>query len=284
MGKKKLNSETIPPRPRKYPRKEKPQYSEKKRSNDTTWDKEREDVRLKIAELYLRGYRDFRQIAKVIGMPGPRTRRDLEWVLRQWRIQQQALITYAKSEAIAKLDRLERQCWDDYERSKEDRTRTKNLNKTKGAQGDGAATVQEQTLSVEREASTGDPRFLQIIQRCIQERNEIVGLHRSEADELSGREHLNGTSIGTAGLGYVGQQFPTLAELKDRWSKRLGELALKAVAEIQQATGSKVIDAMPAARQQKTIEIEHDQPPPNGSGKKNGRVNHHASGNDDPEV
>src|SRR6516164_3836711 len=123
--------------------------------------------RQEVAALYLTGKYQT-DIARLVGCSQQQVSHDLKAVQREWLASSIRDFDTVKSEQLAKIDRIERAAWDAWERSCQPRE----------------STVQEvidgehriNKVSHRKEPQGGDPRYLQIAQRCIDQRCDILGL------------------------------------------------------------------------------------------------------------
>lgn len=135
--------------------------------------------RRKIANLYLQG-RIQADIGEELDINQSTVSRDLQALQEEWKNSSLIDIDEAKAKELAKVDRLEREYWDAWERSCED-AETKRLEGTL-APGEDQGKPTKQILT--RKGQAGDPRFLTGIQWCIERRCKILGI-----DAPSKREH-----------------------------------------------------------------------------------------------
>ena len=139
-----------------------------------------------IASLYLRR-QSLSSIAERLGLSRPQISHDLKKIQQRWRDASLRDFDEHKAEELAKIDDLECEYWSAWRESKSQRRlfRTK---RRKGSDRDFKDT------SVERENQCGDPRFLQGVERCIEQRCKILGLYAptsiniNELDSLLARE------------------------------------------------------------------------------------------------
>ena len=127
--------------------------------------------RRKIADLYLKGWIQA-DIAQEIGMSQATVSNDIKALQQDWL--NSALVDFneAKSQELAKIDRLEREYWAAWERSCEDaETVTEKARASRGAEKPDSV---EKTKQAKGQA--GDPRFLAGIQWCIERRCKILGI------------------------------------------------------------------------------------------------------------
>jgi hypothetical protein len=120
------------------------------------------------AEMYIAG-KTQAAIAKKVGVSRPQITKDLAEIQRYWRKTTTLLIDDHKAIQLAKLDRLEAECWDAWEASQQPST-VKEARDTKAGQYPGRSAMTREV------SSAGDPRFLEAIGRCIERRCKILGL------------------------------------------------------------------------------------------------------------
>jgi len=120
--------------------------------------------RHKVAELYLKGWPQFK-IAEITGVTQAQVSFDLKHLSKQWQASAMIDIDKIKARELAKLNRLEREYCEGWEKSKEFQIREKR--KYRDAQ---LEEVNKETIE-----TCGDPRFLDGILKCIAKREEILG-------------------------------------------------------------------------------------------------------------
>jgi len=139
--------------------------------------------RRKIADLYLKGWIQA-DIAAEIGMAQQTVSNDIKALQKDWLAS--ALIDFneAKSQELAKVDRLEREYWQAWERSCEDaETITEKARASKGSERPDSV---EKTKQAKGQA--GDPRFLNGVQWCIDRRCKILGIDAASKVDISGSD------------------------------------------------------------------------------------------------
>jgi hypothetical protein len=123
--------------------------------------------RQQVAQLYLAGkYQS--EIGQLLGVTQQQISQDLKAVQQQWLAASIRDFDTVKSEQLAKIDAVERAAWASWERSLQPRE----------------VTVQEiiegehrtNKVSLRKEPQVGDPRFLERIQKCIDQRCDLLGL------------------------------------------------------------------------------------------------------------
>lgn len=131
-------------------------------------EEERERDLERIAELYVRGYTQ-QAIANEIGVSRSQIAYDLKTIRTRWQASTLRNFDAAKEEELSKLDAVEQEAWDAYRRSQKEKQKTV----TEKVEGDSSGRTKAQ---VTKETANGDPRFLAIIQTCIDRRCKILGI------------------------------------------------------------------------------------------------------------
>lgn len=140
--------------------------------------------RRRIADLYLQGWLQA-DIAKSIGVAQSTVSRDLVALHGEWK--KSALLDFneAKARELAKVDRLEREYWEAWQRSCENAETVRQEGSRKG-DGDGLPPVDKIVKTSKGQA--GDPRFLQGVQWCIDRRCKILGVDAAQKLDLRGKD------------------------------------------------------------------------------------------------
>lgn len=122
--------------------------------------------RQQVAELYLQGTPQL-SIAQKLGISQATVCRDLRALHNQWRTSQIRDFDQVAAVELKKLDRLEYESWQAWERSKQpqESTTVSQDGSTKRAQ----KVVKQQP---------GDPRYLELIHKCIAARRALLGLDK----------------------------------------------------------------------------------------------------------
>jgi hypothetical protein len=120
-----------------------------------------------VAARYLHGESQY-TIAKTIGVTQQQISLDLKIVRNEWR--QSAIRDFdeATGEQLAKIDAVEAEAWASWELSKQSRE----ITVTEAIEGE----RESRKASVRREGQVGDPRFLERIQKCIEQRCVLLRL------------------------------------------------------------------------------------------------------------
>ncbi|HUE74826.1 MAG TPA: hypothetical protein VMP01_28420 [Pirellulaceae bacterium] len=120
--------------------------------------------REKVADLYLQGHKQM-AIAEMLGVGQGTICEDLKRVRQEWLESSVRNFDVAKEKELQKLDRVEREAWAEWDRSKQP---------AQSAVVTGEDANKRTTKSVKNQ--TGDPRYLDVIHKCIAQRRAILGL------------------------------------------------------------------------------------------------------------
>jgi hypothetical protein len=120
--------------------------------------------RLKVADLYLKGWTQ-EMIAKETGVAQPTTCEDLRRIREQWRASTVRDFDQSREIQLQKIDLLERESWAAW---------------TRFQQPVQSAVVTGEDIAKRTKKSViqkyGDPRFLDVIHKCIAQRRAMLGL------------------------------------------------------------------------------------------------------------
>lgn len=179
----------------------------KRKTGPKRSDFQRERDLTEIANLYLKG-RFQHDIAVEISTKyypdDPLTQQqisqDISKLVKRWRQSQLLDIDDAKTRELARIDNLELTYWDAWERSLEE-FKSKVI-KAKGTRiekvKDGEAETETRSTPVEQsqksEDRNGDPRYLQGVQWCIEQRCKILGVYAAIKQEITGALHFQHVS------------------------------------------------------------------------------------------
>lgn len=136
--------------------------------------------RQEVAVRYLKGEQQY-DIGRALGMSQAQVSMDLKAVRELWLASTLRDFDAIKSEQLAKVDQVEIEAWQAWQRSQQPRE----VSLTEQAEGgevmapDGTLKPKSPTrkASMRREGQAGDPRFLERIQKCIDQRCTILGLN-----------------------------------------------------------------------------------------------------------
>ena len=110
---------------------------------------------------------------------------DIKELHRRWVKEQIINIDAAKARELARVDKLEREAWDAWERSQQD---AETITTEKAVLAKGADADKRAKEVHRREGQVGDPRFLSVIEWCIERRAKLLGL---DAPTKQQSENLN---------------------------------------------------------------------------------------------
>ena len=143
--------------------------------------------RRRISNLYLQGWLQV-DIADELDISHSTVSRDLTHLYKEWQESSLVDIDESKSRELAKVDRLEREYWQAWEKSCED-AETIRQEGTKTETG-----IQPEKIVKTAKGQAGDSRFLSGIQWCINKRCELLGLDAPEKHDItSGGKRLGET-------------------------------------------------------------------------------------------
>lgn len=138
----------------------------------------------KAAEMYVMGQTQA-AIARELGVSRPTITVDLQAIRKQWRESAIRDFDVLKDVELAKLEKTEREAWDAWIRSQANAVKVKTTQE-KGGDFDKVESWSEQQV--------GDPRFLAVVQTCIQKRCAILGL---DAPVKQAQTDTHGNDINT---------------------------------------------------------------------------------------
>lgn len=129
-----------------------------------------------ITELYTKG-RSYREIAFEVNQRHGRkityqtVSNEIKKLLKEWEKSRNEVIDHQKFVELAKIDRLEKTYWDGYDKSCQPVKKTSTKKKGSVKQVDNVEMVSNE------ETRVGDPRFLDGIKWCIEQRCKIFGIN-----------------------------------------------------------------------------------------------------------
>lgn len=133
-----------------------------------------EERRHIVAEMYCKGYTQA-EIAVRIGRTTKTVGRDLEAVRCAWLESSVRDFDQARADELAKIDRVENEAWRAWDRSQKDREKRI------------AGTVDgKESTRLEREGQSGNPSFLELVRKCVEQRCKLLGLDAPQRTEISG--------------------------------------------------------------------------------------------------
>jgi hypothetical protein len=129
-----------------------------------------ESRRTQVAGLFLRGVRRQSELAQRVGVDRSTVSRDLKVLNARWKESAVRDLDAAKGQELERIDQMEREYWDAWEKSKNahETTTTEQI-----TGGDG----ERLKAGIRKDEQCGDPRYLAGVQWCVNKRCEILGLH-----------------------------------------------------------------------------------------------------------
>lgn len=126
------------------------------------------ELRYRIAKLYLAGQRQS-QIAELVGIDRSSVSRHLKAMRKEWQAKAAKAIGKKVAIELAKIDALEAEAWECFERSKLPlKVSTASTNTT------------GKSASIRTEERCGDPAFLNIVAGCVDRRLKMFGLNEPD--------------------------------------------------------------------------------------------------------
>jgi hypothetical protein len=123
--------------------------------------------RQQVAQMYLAGkYQS--EIGQLLGVTQQQISKDLRAVQQQWLASSIRDFDTVRAEQLAKIDRIERASWESFALS----LKPREITVQEAVEGQRPT----KKASIRKEGQAGDPRFLQIAQRCIDQRADLLGL------------------------------------------------------------------------------------------------------------
>lgn len=138
----------------------------------TEFERER-DLHL-TTQLYLKG-KTQAEIAEELNVSREQIKYDLAIIQKRWRTDTTINLDEAKQKELARIDNLERTYWEAWERTLEEKTKTRTEQSTSGKGDKDAGKTAKATI--EKETLLGNPAYLAGVQWCISERCKILGIY-----------------------------------------------------------------------------------------------------------
>jgi hypothetical protein len=131
--------------------------------------------RKSVAAMYLRGHAQL-EIAQRLGVNAATVCRDLAALRKEWREAAGAAFSARVELELARIDRLEQIAWEAWDRSCEDAEKSY-MDTIRGkVDRKGKQLPDVQKVSQTKEGRYGDPRFLERVSWCIEQRCKIIGV------------------------------------------------------------------------------------------------------------
>lgn len=129
-----------------------------------------------VSRLALAGVKN-QEIADELGVDIAAVRSDLTHLSKQWKREAKRSTDKLIREQLGRLSTLEAEYWEAWEASKKPTTKTSKQTKKSTKNGD------ETTAKVDTTTTSGDPRFLEGVHKCIEQRRKLLGLDAPEKTE-----------------------------------------------------------------------------------------------------
>ena len=139
---------------------------------------QREDDYRRISDLYLQG-KTQTEIASALTVTQQQVSYDLTVIQRRWRTTTALNLDEHKRQELARVDTLEREYWSAWERSQDEKVKTR-TERYFGKDGGKA--------SVEKDSGLGNPAYLAGVMSCIDRRCKLLGLDAPTKAEVSGKD------------------------------------------------------------------------------------------------
>jgi hypothetical protein len=146
---------------------------------------QREGAIARTAHLYLTGH-TLRQIADDIGVAYASAANYMRILEKRWKERSESDYALHKAKEIAKLDKLEATYWEAWNRSLDESKKIERIIEPRRNK-DGQESLVQKRQKVNTEETTGDPRFLDGVFKCIDRRIKMLGLDAAERDMMEKR-------------------------------------------------------------------------------------------------
>ena len=143
-----------------------------------------ESRRCQVADLFLRGVKRQTELGQRIGVNRSTISRDLRVLNDRWKESGVRDLDAAKGQELDRLDQLEREAWQAWEKSKGAHETTTTEQTSTGA-------GERVKAAIRKDEQCGDPRYLAVLQWCIEQRCKLLGLnapHKIAPTTPDGRE------------------------------------------------------------------------------------------------
>ena len=137
--------------------------------------------RRQIAKLYKKGITNQLQIGEIVGASRVTVCKDLKVLNERWKEITLIDLDVAKGKLLDELNDLKHNYWEAWEQSKEE-AKTKTIK----AKSNNTGQPLPSTQTLRTEDQCGDPRYLQGIEKCLQETAKILGLYAPQKMQHSG--------------------------------------------------------------------------------------------------
>ena len=133
--------------------------------------------RRRVAAMFLKGYSDCTEIADALNETPKVIAKDVEIIKEEWRTESVEDYAFYVNQMAAKIDAVEREAWKEWEESKKEKVIKTTEREMEGAgETGGEQAIKSQRLELKTEKRCGDPRYMEVIQWCYQQRLKLYGL------------------------------------------------------------------------------------------------------------
>lgn len=144
--------------------------------------------RTQVAKMYLKG-RMKKDIAAHFGLSNASITKDIKAIHTEWKEDRLSDFDDMMQKELMRLDLVENQAWIAWEKSIED-THQKSIKQTTGDLGERTEKAQKELTML------GNPRYLDIMLKCSQQRSELLGLNAAKKlDHTTNGKEIQGTVV-----------------------------------------------------------------------------------------
>lgn len=152
----------------------------------------REERMNRTLELYLRG-QSYSQIAKALPAAKSTVAKDIAAIREEWRRSRSDELGHALLMELARIDAMERECWAQWEASKTEEVITRaetGVEVGKDATGRQVRTPISEKVIRSTRLRNADPRYMDTIRWCVEQRCKLLGLLAPNGVPLIGKVAL----------------------------------------------------------------------------------------------
>jgi hypothetical protein len=206
-------------------------------------DEERERDRVLIARMYVRGRRQFEMLQELNKMYPPERHLtpkaihlDLQAIQKAWAQSTLYDFNAAKVKELARLDEAEREAWDAWERSKEKHVRVEYeiSDDQVPFSADKIADVKRKKRRKVIEATVGDIKYLEMVERLIKMRCDIIGLFSAQKFQIDWRTEALQSGMDEATIDAVREKtIETLVQAIEEAAKSSGAISEADIIDVE---------------------------------------------------
>lgn len=153
---------------------------------------QREHDLAEIADMYLKGFTQLEISRKLrTNISRPQVTADIKKIRQRWLTSQVMDFNEAMNKALDHCDKVEKEAWGEWERSKVKRTVKYSEKRTGETVAEGIIIGEKTKISAREEEQCGDPRYLVVINQCRRDRMEILGLMQPKNVNVTGAISVN---------------------------------------------------------------------------------------------